>query len=137
VLDLSGNALTAFPNEVLSLTTLKSLSLTANTSITSLPDGIGALKSLQALLLSGTQIAALPAAIGGLSGLQDLELVACKLTTLPPEIGQLAALSLMLIAFDVWRRSGTFLKGAFAANTAIMALGLVLFGYQFAGYATS
>jgi len=53
------------------------------------------------------------------------------------EIGQLAALSLILIAFDVWRRSGTFLKGAFAANTAIMAAGFVLFGYQIAGYATS
>ena len=53
------------------------------------------------------------------------------------ELGQLAALALILIAFDVWRRSGTFLKGAFAANTAIMAAGLVLFGYQIAGYASS
>jgi hypothetical protein len=53
------------------------------------------------------------------------------------ELGQLAALALILIAFDVWRRSGTFLKGAFAANTAIMAAGFVLFGYQLAGYASS
>ena len=53
------------------------------------------------------------------------------------ELGQLAALALILIAFDVWRRSGTFLRGAFAANTVIMALGFVLFGYQVAGYATS
>ena len=53
------------------------------------------------------------------------------------ELGQFAALALILIAFDLWRRSGTFLKGAFAANTVIMALGFVLFGYQLAGYATS
>jgi hypothetical protein len=53
------------------------------------------------------------------------------------ELGQFAALALILIAFDLWRRSGTFLKGAFAANTAIMALGFVLFGYQVAGYAAS
>ncbi len=53
------------------------------------------------------------------------------------ELGQLAALTLMLIAFDVWRRSGTFLEGAFAANTLIMAAGFVLFGYQIAGYASS
>jgi HupE / UreJ protein len=53
------------------------------------------------------------------------------------ELGQFAALALILIAFDLWRRSGTFLKGAFAANTVIMALGFVLFGYQIAGYATS
>jgi hypothetical protein len=53
------------------------------------------------------------------------------------EVGQLAALAVILIAFDVWRRSGTFLKGAFAANTAIMAAGFVLFGYQIAGYASS
>jgi hypothetical protein len=53
------------------------------------------------------------------------------------ELGQFAALAGILIAFDLWRRSGTFLKGAFAANTAIMALGFVLFGYQVAGYATS
>ena len=53
------------------------------------------------------------------------------------ELGQFAALALILIGFDLWRRSGTFLKGAFAANTAIMALGFVLFGYQVAGYAAS
>jgi len=51
------------------------------------------------------------------------------------ELGQFAALALILIAFDVWRRSGTFMKGAYAANTLIMMAGFVLFGYQITGYA--
>jgi hypothetical protein len=53
------------------------------------------------------------------------------------ELGQFAALALILIAFNVWRRSGTFFKGAYAANTAIMAAGFVLFGYQMTGYFAS
>ncbi len=53
------------------------------------------------------------------------------------ELGQFAALAVILIAFDVWRRSGTFFKGAFAANTAIMTAGFVLMGYQMTGYFVS
>lgn len=53
------------------------------------------------------------------------------------ELGQFAALAVMLIAFDIWRRTGTFLKGAYAANTLIMTAGFVLFGYQITGYALS
>jgi len=50
------------------------------------------------------------------------------------ELGQFAALALILIAFTLWRRSGTFVRGAYAANVAIMAAGFVLFGYQMTGY---
>ena len=50
------------------------------------------------------------------------------------ELGQFAALALILIAFNLWRRSGTFIRGAYAANVAIMAAGFVLFGYQMTGY---
>lgn len=53
------------------------------------------------------------------------------------ELGQFAALALILIAFDVWRRSGTFLKGAYAANALIMTAGFILFGYQITGYFVS
>jgi hypothetical protein len=53
------------------------------------------------------------------------------------EIGQLAALALILIAFNLWRRSGTFVRGAWAANVAIMSAGFTLFGYQLAGYLTA
>ena len=50
------------------------------------------------------------------------------------ELGQFAALALILIGFDLWRRSGTFLRGAYAANTVIMMAGFTLFGYQMTGY---
>lgn len=50
------------------------------------------------------------------------------------EIGQFAALAFILIGFNIWRRSGTFMHGAWATNVAIMAAGFVLFGYQMAGY---
>lgn len=53
------------------------------------------------------------------------------------ELGQFAALALMLIAFGVWRRSGTFLRGAYAANVTIMTAGFTLFGYQMTGYFVS
>jgi hypothetical protein len=53
------------------------------------------------------------------------------------EIGQLLALAAMLIAFNLWRRSGSFLRHAFAANVVLMTAGFVLAGFQLTGYWTS
>jgi len=53
------------------------------------------------------------------------------------ELGQFAALALILIAFDVWRRSGTFLRSAYVTNVLIMMAGFTLFGYQLTGYLVS
>jgi hypothetical protein len=53
------------------------------------------------------------------------------------ELGQIVALALMLIVFGLWRRSGTFTRGAWMANLAIMAAGFTLFGYQLTGYLVS
>ena len=50
------------------------------------------------------------------------------------ELGQFAALGLILIAFNLWRRSRTFVSSAYAANVLIMAAGFALFGFQMAGY---
>lgn len=50
------------------------------------------------------------------------------------EVGQVLALTVILLAFQLWRRSGTFVRGAWAANLAIMAAGFALFGYQVTGY---
>jgi hypothetical protein len=50
------------------------------------------------------------------------------------ELGQFAALGLILIAFQLWRQTGSFYKGAYFANVLIMTAGLVLFGYQLTGY---
>jgi hypothetical protein len=53
------------------------------------------------------------------------------------EIGQLLALGLMLIAFNLWRRSGAFMRHAFAGNVALMIAGFVLAGFQLTGYLTA
>ncbi|MGC4028744.1 MAG: HupE/UreJ family protein [Steroidobacteraceae bacterium] len=50
------------------------------------------------------------------------------------ELGQIVALAFILLALQLWRRRGSFLHGAWAANVIIMTAGLVLFGYQLTGY---
>jgi HupE/UreJ protein len=50
------------------------------------------------------------------------------------EIGQVLALTAVLIALGFWRTRGGYLRHAFATNTALMAVGFVLTGYQIAGY---
>jgi hypothetical protein len=50
------------------------------------------------------------------------------------ELGQLAALALMLLAFQYWRQSPSFLRGAFASNVFIMSCGFLLMAYQLTGY---
>jgi hypothetical protein len=50
------------------------------------------------------------------------------------ELGQVLALTVILLAFRLWRRRGTFVRGAYAANLAIRAAGFARFGYQLTGY---
>jgi fumarate reductase subunit D len=50
------------------------------------------------------------------------------------EIGQVLALTAVLIALSYWRTRSGFLRHAFATNTALMAVGFALTGYQIAGY---
>ena len=50
------------------------------------------------------------------------------------ELGQFAALALILIAFNIWRRSATFVRSAYATNVVVMGMGFALFGYQLTGY---
>lgn len=50
------------------------------------------------------------------------------------EIGQVLALTAVLIVLSYWRTKRGFLSHAFATNTALMAVGFVLVGYQIAGY---
>jgi hypothetical protein len=50
------------------------------------------------------------------------------------ELGQFVALALILLVFNIWRTSGSFQRGAYAANIVIMTAGFVLFGYQLTGY---
>nr|WP_308985734.1 HupE/UreJ family protein [Coraliomargarita sp. SDUM461004] len=53
------------------------------------------------------------------------------------EIGQILALSVILIAISFWRKSGSFMRHAYTANTVMMMLGFLLMGYQIVGYLNS
>ena len=50
------------------------------------------------------------------------------------ECGQFAALALILIALQLWRRSPSFNRYAYLTNVLIMTAGFVLLGYQVTGY---
>ena len=50
------------------------------------------------------------------------------------EMGQILALSAILILMGYWRRTASFNRNAFAANTVLMTAGFLLTGYQLAGY---
>ncbi len=53
------------------------------------------------------------------------------------EIGQFIALAIVLILITIWRRYPSFLKFSTITNTALMAAGFLLLGFQLAGYFTS
>ncbi|MDC7810918.1 HupE/UreJ family protein [Sphingomonas koreensis] len=53
------------------------------------------------------------------------------------ELGQLLALGAILIAMGFWRRTPSFMRHAFAANTIVMAAGFVLVGMQLTGFFVS
>jgi hypothetical protein len=50
------------------------------------------------------------------------------------EIGQVLALTAVLILISFWRTRSGFIRHSFAANTALMAGGFILMGYQLTGY---
>jgi hypothetical protein len=50
------------------------------------------------------------------------------------EIGQVLALTAVVIGLSYWRTRSSFSRYAFATNTALMAVGFVLVGYQITGY---
>jgi hypothetical protein len=53
------------------------------------------------------------------------------------EIGQILALAFVLLVLTAWRRRASFTRHAFLTNTALMAGGFTLLGYQLVGYAVS
>jgi hypothetical protein len=50
------------------------------------------------------------------------------------EIGQFLALLFILIMLNCWRRYNSFYGFSVVTNTLLIASGLILFGYQMAGY---
>ncbi len=53
------------------------------------------------------------------------------------ELGQMLALTAILIVMSFWRRTPSFWRHAYTANTVMMTAGFVLIGYQLVGFAVS
>ena len=53
------------------------------------------------------------------------------------ELGQMLALAAILIVMSFWRRTPSFWRHAYTANTVMMTAGFVLIGYQLVGFAVS
>lgn len=72
-LDLSGQKISKFPDEILKFRNLQWLDLSLN-ALSTLPEEIASLSNLQKLILTGNKLEELPKAIGALSSLQTLDL---------------------------------------------------------------
>lgn len=114
-LNLSGNRLNYFPEQVLGLTSLRYLYLGANNivnihksiwklhslqilamggnQITDIPETVGRLNALQALILNDNLIEQLPASIANLRQMRSLLIHKNRLKTLPPQIIKLKCLT--------------------------------------------
>ncbi|MEG3876124.1 COR domain-containing protein [Microcoleus sp. herbarium7] len=90
--DWIGNKLTEFPDVVLQLSNLKTLSFVEN-QITSIPEAIGQLSYLRELNLNQNKITVIPETIGQLSNLTGLYLGNNQITSIPDAIGQLSNLT--------------------------------------------
>ncbi|XP_045499874.1 leucine-rich repeat-containing protein 58 [Colias croceus] len=89
---LGGNNIVNIPKDIWKLNSLRILSIGGN-NIAEVPDSVGALKALQALVLSDNQIEQLPASIANLNQLRSLLIHKNKLKTLPTQIIKLKCLT--------------------------------------------
>ncbi|KAM3961491.1 uncharacterized protein ACR2FA_004386 [Aphomia sociella] len=95
-LNLSGNQLNFFPEQVLELSSLKYLYLGGN-KIVNIPKDIWKLRSLQILSVGGNQIMEVPESVGRLTTLQALVLSNNLIEQLPTSIANLKQLRSLLI----------------------------------------
>lgn len=119
VLDLSGNALSSLPDDLVRLTRLRILFCSDN-QFSALPEVLGRCAQLNMvgfkanqirtvsakalppklrwLILTGNQVTRLPAELGDSAHLQKLMLSGNRLQTLPPELARCSRLELLRIA---------------------------------------
>lgn len=50
------------------------------------------------------------------------------------ELGQIFALLFILLVLNIWRRFDSYYSFSVITNTLLMSSGLILFGYQMAGF---
>jgi hypothetical protein len=81
--------------------------------------------------------------LGLATKLQDLEASENGLLTnliafnIGVELGQVIVLAVVVSLLNLWRRTPSFTRHAFAANVALIAAGVLLTGYQITGYFSS
>lgn len=95
-LNLSGNNLTVFPEQILELVSLKFLFLGGN-RITEIPREIWKLSGLQVLYMGGNRLAEIPASVGELHLLHSLVLCDNRLESLPSSVANLHQLKSLLL----------------------------------------
>jgi len=83
--------LTSIPESIGDLSSLEVLNLNSN-QLTSIPESIGDLSSLEDLVLNYNQLTSIPESIGDLSSLEALYLEYNQLTSIPESIGNLSSL---------------------------------------------
>ena len=93
-LHLRKSAITILPDSLVRLQSLKILNLVSTKNLLNVPEEIGNLTSLKALLLLRSNISSLPSSIGRLQNLESLNLCYTpNLSTLPQELGALRGFS--------------------------------------------
>jgi internalin A len=116
-LDLSGLGLTSLPELLKKLASLQVLSLSGN-QLTSLQDWFGKLTKLTMLDLSSNELADMPKPLCELTGLQTLSLSVNQLTSLPESNGKLTSLQ----SLDLSRNKLTNLPESFGELTSLQRL---------------
>jgi Leucine-rich repeat (LRR) protein len=119
-LNLTSNSLKEFPSAILGLRALKSLNVSGNSGIKTLPRGISALQHLEMLFAPACGLVSIPSTIGcltrlnqlqlhdnrfvrlpssiySMNSLQALYLQSNRLKTLPVEIGSLTSLKMLFL----------------------------------------
>lgn len=87
--DLSGLGLSAFPTDILTVTTLQSLNL-SNNNIPSLPTNLGVLTKLEDFCISNNQISTVPPELAPLGDqLRDFDISDNPITTLSTDVQKL------------------------------------------------
>ena len=95
-LGLSDLGLTTLPDSLAQLQSLQTLYV-HNNQLTALPDSLAQLRNLQVLTAYGNQLKELPGSLAQLQNLQELSVQSNKLTTLPDSLAQLENLRVLYI----------------------------------------
>ena len=99
ILNLNYNQLTSIPESIADLSSLEYLYLEWN-QLSSIPESIGDLSNLTELYLSHNQLTSLPESIGDLSNLEYLSLNYNQLTSIPENVGDLSNLTELYLSHN-------------------------------------